>query len=317
MRVPDPFAGTSQQLEDEVRAFVDTVMQLPDDEVVARYKDPWEKDPTAEEIRAKVRKEVQGNLHYIMYEETSELQCHNGVRDLGRGTVTLSYFLNHENAREAQLSEAHVVALRFYTTHAFKYLNNPLRRTKEYFDVNRPHPLPLMITYISEGIKKLRAVYAAKGGGVTKTVLWRGMKNLRVSDAFMEMRRGGTELAPMSTTSDLSIAAHYGVSEGSLVLRVKVDNFMQHGADVQWLSAFPAEAEVVFPPLTFVNQSRTEDRTDCFMQLLAPCSRCVVWAASITGTCSLLGARRRGRWATTCFTLWRLSLTSRDGNSHE
>jgi len=252
MRVPDPFAGTSQQLEDEVRAFVDTVMQLPDDEVVARYKDPWEKDPTAEEIRAKVRKEVQGNLHYIMYEETSELQCHNGVRDLGRGTVTLSYFLNHENAREAQLSEAHVVALRFYTTHAFKYLNNPLRRTKEYFDVNRPHPMPLMITYISEGIKKLRAVYAAKGGGVTKTVLWRGMKNLRVSDAFMEMRRGGTELAPMSTTSDLSIAAHYGVSEGSLVLRVKVDNFMQHGADVQWLSAFPAEAEVVFPPLTYL-----------------------------------------------------------------
>ena len=112
--------------------------------------------------------------------------------------------------------------------------------------------MPLMITYISEGIKKLRAVYAAKGGGIAKTVLWRGMKNLRVSDSFMQMRRGGTELAPMSTTSDLAIAAHYGVSKGSLVLRLKVDNFMQFGADVQWLSAFPAEAEVVFPPLTYL-----------------------------------------------------------------
>ena len=91
-----------------------------------------------------------------------------------------------------------------------------------------------------------------RGGGVAKTTLWRGMKNLRVSDDFMHMRRGGTELAPMSTTSDLAVAAHYGVSSGSLVLKVKVDNFMQYGADVQWLSAFPAEAEVVMPPLTYL-----------------------------------------------------------------
>ena len=48
----------------------------------------------------------------------------------------------------------------------------------------------------------------------------------------------------MSTTTNLAIAAQYGVSRGSLVLKLKVDNFMQYGADVKWLSAFPTEAEV-------------------------------------------------------------------------
>ena len=40
-------------------------------------------------------------------------------------------------------------------------------------------------------------------------------------------------------------------SAGLRVLCVwQVDNFMQYGADLQWLSAFPAEAEVLYPPLT-------------------------------------------------------------------
>jgi hypothetical protein len=88
--------------------------------------------------------------------------------------------------------------------------------------------MPLTIAYISEGIKKLRAVHAAQSHSGT-TALWRGMKNLRVSEEFMSMRRGGTELAPMSTTSNLAVAAHYGVSGGSLVLKLNVDNFMQFG----------------------------------------------------------------------------------------
>ena len=33
---------------------------------------------------------------------------------------------------------------------------------------------------------------------------------------------------------------------------IKVQNFMQYGAELQWLSAFPGEAEVCFPPLTYI-----------------------------------------------------------------
>ena len=34
--------------------------------------------------------------------------------------------------------------------------------------------------------------------------------------------------------------------------KLKVDNFMQYGAELQWLSAFPLEAEVLYPPLTYL-----------------------------------------------------------------
>ena len=41
---------------------------------------------------------------------------------------------------------------------------------------------------------------------------WRGMRNRKVPEEFLE--RGGTELAPMSTTSNLVIAMQYSVKRG-------------------------------------------------------------------------------------------------------
>ena len=39
----------------------------------------------------------------------------------------------------------------------------------------------------------------------------------------------------------------------SLVLfKIKTKSFMQRGADLQYLSAFPAEKELLYPPLTFL-----------------------------------------------------------------
>ena len=56
----------------------------------------------------------------------------------------------------------------------------------------------------------------------------------------------------MSTTTNLAIAARYAKSADSLLFKIKVANALQHGADLQWLSAFPAEGEVCFPPLTYL-----------------------------------------------------------------
>ena len=78
------------------------------------------------------------------------------------------------------------------------------------------------------------------------------VRNLDLGDRFMADRTGGTEVAPMSTTSDMAVAVRYGLSAGSLLFLLKVDNFMQYGADLQWLSAFPTEAEVLYPPLTYL-----------------------------------------------------------------
>ena len=73
---------------------------------------------------------------------------------------------------------------------------------------------------------------------------------VRETDRFMV--EGGTELAFMSTTSNIELAVKYSLSPNSLLLKIRVKNFMQMGADVQWLSAFPGEAEFLYPPLTYL-----------------------------------------------------------------
>ena len=87
-------------------------------------------------------------------------------------------------------------------------------------------------------------------------VLWRGIKGVEAPERFVS--RGGTELAPMSTTSDLRVAVRYarGVSK-SLIFMLRVDNFMQEGADLAFLSAFPQEREFLYPPLTFLAPLKT------------------------------------------------------------
>ena len=79
------------------------------------------------------------------------------------------------------------------------------------------------------------------------------MKGMRVQDNFLQQGKGGTELAPMSTTSDLSVALEYSASKSALLLRLNTASFMERGADISFLSAFPAErgrAEVELGPTT-------------------------------------------------------------------
>ena len=137
-------------------------------------------------------------------------------------------------------------------------MNIPLRDDERYAD-ERPCPLAVVTYFAVEGIKKLRALNL-KEGGAPPPALWRGMRNLRVADRFME--EGGTELAFMSTTSDLKVAVRYSLSRHSLLFKLVCPNFMSIGAELDWLSAFPSEAEVLFPPLTFLQPTGRTDRVD-------------------------------------------------------
>ena len=57
----------------------------------------------------------------------------------------------------------------------------------------------------------------------------------------------------MSTTTDLAVALKYSASAGSSVLLcLETSSFMARGADLTWLSAFPAECEKLYPPLTYL-----------------------------------------------------------------
>ena len=153
-------------------------------------------------------------------------------------------------ARTASLEMGGVAALRIYTTAAFKVLNGPLREPWG----ARPHPFPVTIAFLTDAIAKLRAVAAALPNAHAEFDLWRGVRDRATSDAFAD--RGGTEMAPMSTTSDLPVALRYtftgAASDRALLFKLRTDSFMCRGAALGWLSAFPSEAETLFPPLTYL-----------------------------------------------------------------
>ena len=193
-------------------------------------------------------------LHYVMHERagSSDKEFPNGVRDQGRNGETFEDFVNHPHSRQAGLTAAHVLALRLYTTAAFMSLNSKLRNIES----KEPYPFPVTITCIAEALKKLRSVGASSDrSNKGETELWRGLRDLSVSSSFME--EGGTEIAPMSTTTSLEIAIKYSYwSDSSVLLKLTTSSFMQRGADLSFLSAFPAEAEVLYPPLTFLQPVR-------------------------------------------------------------
>ncbi len=148
-------------------------------------------------------------------------------------------------------------ALRIYTTSAFKNLNDPLRDDNRYAR-RESVPLPVLSFLIDKAIRKMRAVRT--GAAEKNVVLWRGMRNVKISRDFMQ--NGGTELGFMSTTMDLRVAVRYSLSRESLLLKIVAPNFMSIGAELHWLSAFPGEKEVLFPPLTFLQPTGKIDRVD-------------------------------------------------------
>jgi hypothetical protein len=91
-----------------------------------------------------------------------------------------------------------------------------------------------------------------------ETTLWRGLRDVVVPEAFLI--EGGTELAPMSTSRSLEVAVRYSTTSTAtcaLLIKLSIPSFMQQGADLNFLSAFPDEEEVLYPPLTCAHQSHS------------------------------------------------------------
>ena len=86
------------------------------------------------------------------------------------------------------------------------------------------------------------------------------MRNAEMPKEFLEL--GGTELAPMSTTTSLDVAMEYCASKNALILRLNTSSFMERGADISFLSAFPTEKEVLYPPLTFLRATGQKQKIE-------------------------------------------------------
>ena len=84
------------------------------------------------------------------------------------------------------------------------------------------------------------------------------MIDLRVTDEFLEV--GGTEMSCMSTTSSKEVAADFAKKSKTspLLLKLSSNDFMSHGADISFLSVYPEEKEILYPPLTYLGPTRRE-----------------------------------------------------------
>ena len=253
------FLGMSEEYARKVDTNGEKMMELEIQRLHTEGKlpgDPWN-------YFSRSRGEVLEHWNYVVNEKSSQKKYSNGIRDQGRKPTNLEGFMRKPEAEKAKLSRAQVIALRLYTTLMYKYVNAPLRDKKyyrTYTDQSEPrHPLAAVVWYIFKGLKQLRNVADMKQG--EKIVLWRGMKNVSSIPATF-MQSGGAEQAPMSTSRDMQVALNYGTDgksmKDSVLFKIVARNDLEMGADLQWLSAFPQEAEVLYPPLAFLKPEKKE-----------------------------------------------------------
>ena len=165
------------------------------------------------------------------------------VRDHGHSGMTLSSFCEHAMAKAAQLSPAEVAALRLYSGPMFAPMNYALR-TEQIAD------WATTIGCCYSGVLKLS--FQSKPARV-----YRGVKetDMQLPPEFLSCSEGkfagGVERAFMSTTKSAAVALDYsggGATPGSIFV---IDFDMNsRGASIQWVSQYPHEEELLFPPCT-------------------------------------------------------------------
>ena len=116
--------------------------------------------------------------------------------------ASLDELMKHQSSIAATLDRSHVLALRLFTTSSYKKINDHLRKQTQ------PHPFAATTYYISEGIKKLRALAPTTQSTVN---YWRGVKDRELSQEFRD--NGGTELACLSATTSEEVALSFAISD--------------------------------------------------------------------------------------------------------
>ena len=212
-------------------------------------------------------------VDYVLHKKAGscDVEFSNGGKmDQGQASdyeLTLTQFVAHPNAKKAKLEAYHVAGLRIYSTAAYKSINTKLR--KRINDKSDKYPFAMTVLAIKEAIMKLRVVALDVDGTSTGLDLYRGMRDMKAAEDFGD--KGGCELAPMSTTTDLMVALEYSKSEFPFILKVRSSGFHDRGADISWLSAFPGEKEVLFPPLTYLKPTgRAEVVGQCTVVEVTP-----------------------------------------------
>lgn len=160
----------------------------------------------------------------------------------------------------APLEQAEFIAARMYTGPCFEKYNAVLRAGLDMsFFVDRRQKLCADNRYATtlatlnssfQTLSKLQQalpVYRAPGGALP-TQFWQ-------PDELGAL--GGIELGCLSTTVKKEIAHEYACrSKAFVIFEIKQD-LVDRGADLSWLSQYPGEGEITFPPLTSLSVVKT------------------------------------------------------------
>ena len=70
-------------------------------------------------------------------------------------------------------------------------------------------------------------------------------------------------MSPCSTSDDVQVALNYSKeNDHRVIFKIVTHGFMERGAPLQWLSAFPGESEFLYPPLTYLKPTGVEESFD-------------------------------------------------------
>eukprot|EP01042_Synura_sphagnicola_P000576 gene576-622_t len=184
-----------------------------------------------------------------------------------RRPVQLQELMKNQTFIDSGLTRAELVALRLFTGPMFMKYNCVLRGYPQEIARNlKGNRYITTIHTIASGIVKLsrvaelpenRKVYRGLGGMILPEKFWKPDKY---------GCRGGVEYGFMSTTTQRDVALMYSGKEGQLRTIFEMDvGQIDRGANIQWLSQYPAEKEFLVPPLSnleVIDQPRLEMHED-------------------------------------------------------
>jgi tetratricopeptide (TPR) repeat protein len=161
------------------------------------------------------------------------------------------------------LNVAELVGMRLYTGPMFVFYNTMLRARGQRITWEFPNRYPVSYNAVVAG-KFITTIHAISSGILKLgrcqpcVTVYRGAGGFKMPTRLLEAdaygTKGGVELSFMSTTMDPKVAQTYGKdwdSERGLnyVYEMEMDS-ANRGACLIWLSQYPEEAEILFPPLS-------------------------------------------------------------------
>jgi WD40 repeat protein len=177
------------------------------------------------------------------------------------------------------IRQEEIIGLRLYTGPMFELYNGVLRA---WANPGQPGIVPAFAT-IGKGLDVcgcFTSTLHAINSGVVKlsqlqpaTVIFRGISGMKLPEPFLVRSkfnvRGGVEFGFMSCTLDEKVALRYAKTrpDEPSTLMVMEMGMVDRGAQLDWLSQYPEEREILLPPLTGMEVHVDEVTADDVRQL--------------------------------------------------